>query len=177
MTPATTPAHPRGHFPPSAILTIVLLLGLLAGCSSAPGPALHLPASTRETGKVQTEVQIRALSLIGYPYRYGGTSPTTGFDCSGLIRYVYREAAGIDLPRTSAELSALKTPKPAESALQPGDLVLFRLRGGRKVNHAGIYVGDGRFVHAPSSGGQVRLDRLDDSYWQHGYTGARRVLD
>lgn len=126
---------------------------------------------------MQAEVQTRALSLIGAPYRYGGASPATGFDCSGLIHYVYREAAGIELPRTSAELSAMKTPKPAQSALLPGDVVLFRLRGGRKVNHAGIYVGDGRFVHAPSSGGRVRLDRLDDSYWRRGYTGARRVLD
>lgn len=175
MTPA--PNCHRRHLAPSAALAIALLLGLLAGCSSAPGPTRGLPAGTRETGKAQAEVQIRALSLIGSPYRYGGASPATGFDCSGLIRYVYREAAGIDLPRTSAELSALQTPKPAQSALQPGDLVLFRLRGGRKVNHAGIYVGDGRFVHAPSNGGQVRLDRLDDRYWQHGYTGARRVLD
>lgn len=174
MTPASN-RHRRRLAPPAA-LAIALLLGLLAGCSSAPGPS-GPPAGTRGTGKVQTEVQMRALSLIGSPYRYGGTSPATGFDCSGLIRYVYREAAGIDLPRTSAELSALQTPKPAPTALRPGDVVLFRLRNGRKVNHAGIYVGDGRFVHAPSSGGEVRLDRLDDSYWQRGYCGARRVLD
>ncbi|MBK9428513.1 MAG: C40 family peptidase [Gammaproteobacteria bacterium] len=117
------------------------------------------------------------MGLIGAPYRYGGTSPATGFDCSGLIHYVYREAAGIDLPRTTAGLSALRTDRPPADALQPGDLLLFKVKGGRKVNHAGIYVGDGRFVHAPSSGGRVRLDRLDDRYWLRGYTGARRVLN
>lgn len=160
----------RTYLSRSAALAAALLLNLLAGCSSAPAP-------DREVGKVQTDVQIRAMGLIGAPYRYGGTSPATGFDCSGLIHYVYREAAGIELPRTTAELSALRTDKPPANALQPGDLLLFKVKGGRKVNHAGIYVGDGRFVHAPSSGGRVRLERLDDRYWRRGYTGARRVLN
>jgi cell wall-associated NlpC family hydrolase len=161
---------------PAAFL-IALLLGLLAGCSSAPAPIGQQSASGRAVGKAQAEVQIRAMGLIGAPYRYGGSSPATGFDCSGLIHYVYREAAGVDLPRTTAELGALNTEKPPADALQPGDLVLFRVKGGRKVNHAGIYAGDGHFVHAPSSGGQVRLDRLDDRYWQRCFAGARRVLN
>ncbi len=172
-----TLAGNRARSSRSAAFLIALLLGLLAGCSSAPAPIGQHSASGRAVGKAQAEVQIRAMGLIGAPYRYGGSSPATGFDCSGLIHYVYLEAAGIDLPRTTAELSALRTDKPPADALQPGDLLLFKVKGGRKVNHAGIYVGDGRFVHAPSSGGRVRLDRLDDRYWLRGYTGARRVLN
>lgn len=172
-----TVAGNRTHISRSAGLLVALLFSLLAGCTSAPAPVGQQPGLTREASKARAEVQARAMDLIGTPYRYGGSSPATGFDCSGLIHYVYRDAAGIDLPRTAAELSALKTEKPPANALQPGDLVLFRVRGGRKVNHAGIYVGDGRFVHAPSSGGRVRLDRLDDRYWQCGFTGARRVLN
>ncbi len=165
----------RAHISRSAACLIALLLGPLAGCSSAP-IGQHA-ASGPAVGKAQAEVQIRAMGLIGVPYRYGGTSPAIGFDCSGLIHYVYREAAGIDLPRTTTELSALRTDQPPADALQPGDLLLFKVRGGRRVNHAGIYVGDGRFVHAPSTGGRVRLDQLVDRYWQRGYTGARRVLN
>ena len=165
----------RAHISRSAACLIALLLGLLAGCSSAP-IGQHA-ASGPAVGKAQAEVQIRAMGLIGAPYRYGGTSPATGFDCSGLIHYVYREAAGIELPRTTTELSALRTDQPPADALQPGDLLLFKVKGGRRVNHAGIYVGDGRFVHAPSTGGRVRLDQLVDRYWQRGYAGARRVLN
>lgn len=172
-----TLAGNRTHISRSAGLLIALLFSLLAGCTSAPAPVGQYPGLTRETSKARAEVQARAMDLIGAPYRYGGSSPATGFDCSGLIHYVYRDAAGIDLPRTAAELGALRTEKPPADALQPGDLVLFRVRGGRKVNHAGIYAGDGRFVHAPSSGGQVRLDRLDDRYWQRCFAGARRVLN
>lgn len=165
----------------SVFLFATLLMGLLAGCSSiptpvAPPPAKH-PAPLRDVDKVQAAIQARAMDLIGVPYLYGGTSPATGFDCSGLIGYVYLEAAGIKLPRTTTELSALKTDKPPADALQPGDLLLFKVAGGHKVNHAGIYMGDGRFVHAPSSGGRVRLDQLDNRYWHRGYTGARRVVN
>ncbi|MGE3297859.1 MAG: C40 family peptidase [Porticoccaceae bacterium] len=154
-----------------------MLLSLLAGCTSAPAPVGQHPGVTHKASEARADVQARAMDLIGTDYHYGGSSPATGFDCSGLIHYVYREAAGIDLPRTTAELGALKTETPPADALLPGDLVLFRVKGGRKVNHAGIYAGDGRFVHAPSSGGQVRLDRLDDRYWQRCFAGARRVLD
>ena len=172
-----TVADSRRYISRSAGLLVALLLSLLAGCASAPATVGRHPGLSREASQARAEVQARALDLIGVPYRYGGSSPATGFDCSGLIHYVYRDVAGIDLPRTTAGLGALKTEKPPANALLPGDLVLFRVKGGRKVNHVGIYVGDGRFVHAPSSGGRVRLDRLDDRYWQRGFTGARRVLN
>ena len=167
----------RMYIARSASLLAAVLLSLLAGCTSAPAPVGQHPGVTHEAGKARADVQARAIDLIGTDYRYGGSSPATGFDCSGLIQYVYREAAGIDLPRTTAELAVLKTEKPPADALQPGDLVLFRVKGGPNVNHAGIYAGDGRFVHAPSSGGRVRFDRLDDRYWERCFAGARRVLD
>ena len=81
------------------------------------------------------------------------------------------------LPRTTAGLNALSAENPAVGALEPGDLVLFAMNGGNRVNHAGIYVGDGRFLHAPSSGGKVRMDSLQTNFWQRTYTGARRVLE
>ena len=102
--------------------------------------------------------------------------PDSGFDCSGLIGYVYRDAAGISLPRSTRELIAMRVPTIGMNALQSGDLVFFATNGGGQVSHAGIYVGEGRFVHAPSSGGTVRLDSLSNSYWQKSYLNAKRVL-
>ena len=92
-----------------------------------------------------------------------------------MIQYVYREAAGMSLPRTTSDLYNLNVARPAESALAPGDLVLFAMNGGR-VNHAGIYIGEGRFLHAPSTGGVVRVDELESSFWQRTFKGARRVI-
>lgn len=162
---------------------LMLLLVVLAGCASAPStppvappPAAAPPASTPAAAAAPyDDLLFHAFSLIGTPYRWGGSSPETGFDCSGLINYVFRETAGMTLPRTTAELSQL--PRSAsDQPLRPGDLVLFSTRG-KRVDHAGIYVGDGRFLHAPSSGGRVRIDDLQASYWQRSFNGARRVLD
>ena len=120
-------------------------------------------------------VLMRAISLVGTPYRYGGNSPAGGFDCSGLVNYVYRDMLDLRLPRTSRQLADWQGPRIAPERLAPADLVFFGDRGG--VSHVGIYVGEGRFVHAPSSGGTVRLDRLDGAWWRDHYTGARRVLE
>ena len=169
------------------LLIIFSLLTTLVGCAgtpdqsggafpvAAPGSeALLDPRTASPLSPTNNEVIFRAFSLIGTPYRDGGSSPDTGFDCSGLINYVYREAAGVSLPRTTAGLNALKDKAP-DKALVPGDLVLFAMSG-RRVDHAGIYVGEGRFLHAPSSGGKVRVDELHASYWQSTFMGARRVL-
>ncbi|MEH6491015.1 C40 family peptidase [Halopseudomonas sp.] len=170
----------------SGVLLIFLFVAVLAGCSSAPKAPVSattpnvrtpLPHITQSNSAdiLGNDIVFQAFSLIGTPYRYGGTSPDTGFDCSGLIQYVYREAAGVNLPRTTAGLTSMRTAKPSESALVPGDLLLFAMNGGR-VNHAGIYIGEGRFLHAPSTGGAVRVDELGARYWQRTYKGARRVL-
>ena len=148
----------------------------LAGCSSQvsrepqPEPA---PAGYTEQAN---EILFNALGLVGTPYRYGGNSPDSGFDCSGLINYVYRESANMALPRTVAEMSRLNAPDVTEDNLQSGDLVIFATDGGSRPSHAGIYVGDGRFVHAPSRGGEVRMDFLSDRYWERSYLNAKRPL-
>ena len=116
------------------------------------------------------DIAIHALGLVGTPYRYGGNTPDSGFDCSGLIGYVYRSRAGLAPPRTTAQLGGFGQPV-AIAELRTGDLVLF---GGGRPTHAGIYVGDGRFVHAPSTGGEVRTDRLAGVYWSRQIVTARR---
>jgi len=146
-------------------LLALLTLLALAACSSVP-PA---PPSS-----VANNVLFRAISLVGTPYHWGGNTPASGFDCSGLVAYVFRTEAGISLPRTSRAMAALDAPKIPRNDLQPGDLLFFGHR--HRVNHVAIYVGNGRFVNAPDTGGTVRLDRLDGDYWRDHYLFARRVL-
>lgn len=133
---------------------------LLAGCGSTPparGPMSPAPLSS----ELGSDIAIHAMGLVGTPYRYGGNTPESGFDCSGLIGYVVKSRSGRTPPRTVAQLSGFGQSVSAEQ-LRVGDLVIF---GADPAWHAGIYVGEGRFVHAPSTGGTVRLDRLDNRYW------------
>lgn len=136
-------------------------------------PAQAYPASPKE---VANDVLFRALGLVGTPYTYGGNTPQTGFDCSGLIGFVFAEAAGVRLPRTTAAMWNTKNPTIDRHQLNSGDVVFFATSGGRRVSHAGIYVGEGRFVHAPSTGGTVRLDSLDSPYWKKAYLQAKRFI-
>lgn len=117
------------------------------------------------------------MSLVGTRYRFGGASAKTGFDCSGFVGYLFREEAGIQLPRSTREMINLNAPRIARSNLKPGDVIFFNNRGRGRVSHAGIYLGDNRFIHSSShrSGG-VRVDSLGDSYWQRSYMEAKRVL-
>ncbi|SIT46070.1 NLP/P60 protein [Paraburkholderia ribeironis] len=119
------------------------------------------------------EISIQAMSLVGVPYRWGGNTPDSGFDCSGLVRYVVLRAASVDLPRTTADMSGHgQSIEPDEIA--PGDLIFFNTTG-RAHSHVGIYVGKLRFVNAPSTGGTVRLDYLTNPYWARRFDGIRRV--
>lgn len=119
----------------------------------------------------------RGMSLIGTRYRFGGTSEA-GFDCSGFIGYLFREEAGMNLPRSTREMINVDAPLVSRSKLQPGDLLFFATNGRRgRVSHAGIYLGDNQFIHSSSrrSGG-VRVDNLDDSYWSKTFIEAKRAL-
>lgn len=119
------------------------------------------------------ELVVRALSFVGVNYRHGGETPETGFDCSGLVRHVYRESLGLLLPRTSRDISRVGE-SVQRDALQPGDLVFFNtLRRG--FSHVGIYLGEDRFVHAPAKGGEVRIEDMRKSYWVKRFNGARRI--
>jgi len=110
---------------------------------------------------------------MGTPYRYGGSDPREGFDCSGLVQYTHRQA-GIAVPRTARAQYNASRPV-SRRQLRPGDLVFFRIDG-RRISHVGIYLGDGRFIHAPSSGQKVTTARLDDPYWRRHYSGAGRFV-
>lgn len=134
------------------------------------------PVPTAATPDPGSEIVQRALGHLGVRYRFGGTTPETGFDCSGFVRWVFRGVpAALELPRASYDMARFAAPDVAPGELAPGDLVFFRIRGNR-VSHVGIYIGEAKFVHAPSRGGQVRVDQLDDRYWKRRYAGAKRVL-
>jgi cell wall-associated NlpC family hydrolase len=161
-----------------ALAVTTLLLG---GCGASPKhyvAARATPASVERAIDSASSAQIRelalhALSLVGTPYRFGGTSPDSGFDCSGLVFYVYQRGIGVALPRDTQRLSEVGASVLAD-ALEPGDLVFFNTTG-RAYSHVGIYLGEGRFIHAPTTGGAVQLVDIRDRYWQTRYDGARRL--
>ena len=115
-----------------------------------------------------------AMDSLGVPYRLGGTSAETGFDCSGFVRAMFQQTVGLMLPRTAAD-QAKATAKIEKADLQPGDLVFFNTMR-RSFSHVGIYMGDGKFIHSPRSGSHVRVENMNISYWQSRFDGARRVL-
>jgi cell wall-associated NlpC family hydrolase len=119
------------------------------------------------------EIIFYSLSMVGINYRWGGNSPQTGFDCSGLVRHVFRQIAGLVLPRDSYGMARLGQSVDMDD-LKPGDLVFFNTMK-RPFSHVGIYVGDKRFIHAPSRGKAVQLANMTDSYWVAHYSGARRI--
>ncbi|HTA66039.1 MAG TPA: C40 family peptidase [Xanthomonadaceae bacterium] len=180
--------HYRGvapRMPARRILPWILaFLALLAGCTShrtrpSPSEAGHripplviVDVAASDPGRANS-VLIRAIGLVGVPYRRGGNTPDTGFDCSGLVGFVFRDMGNLALPRTARDIAALPVPRIRDNRLAPADLVFF---GDAHVNHVGIYVGQGRFVHAPNVGGTVRLDEINGYYWREHYLGARRVL-
>jgi len=143
------------------------------GIFSIKSNATKVAQFKQDTSVGTEDISIAAVGLVDVPYRFGGNTPKGGFDCSGLIVYVYNKAADIKLPRTiqlmSSQGKSIDGQPPA-----PGDLVFFNTTG-EKYSHAGIYVGQGRFVHAPSAGGTVRLDYITSPYWAAKFTEARRI--
>lgn len=139
--------------------------------SAAPEPKAEIKPAWHET--VQ-EVLMNALSLTGIKYRYGGSSPETGFDCSGFVRYVFSEAASIALPHNARAISQIgRIISPEE--LQPGDLVFYNTMKSA-FSHVGIYLGNNKFIHAPSSGGGIHVVNMTDNYWSKRFNGARRIV-
>jgi cell wall-associated NlpC family hydrolase len=162
------------------VFYLIIVVAALAGCASrgptVPGVSTpDTPPSTAVAPPdvLSSEVALYAVAQLGVPYVYGGASPQPGFDCSGLVRYVFQRTRNVDLPRTTFELARVGQSVPAP-ALQPGDLVFFNtLR--RDYSHVGIYLGEERFIHAPTSGGVVRIESLRADYWVRRFNGARRV--
>jgi murein DD-endopeptidase len=148
-------------------LLALLLPVLLAACATAP-------AATVENGNDSRAERAagNALKMMGRPYHYGGASPTSGFDCSGLVHYSYKQS-GVVLPHNT-EKQRVSGRHIQKAELRRGDLVFFDQEG-KKNSHVGIYLGNGKFVHAPSSGKHVRSDRLDSPYWKKHFSEARRV--
>lgn len=149
----------------------IAILGVLVACGSAPKAADQGDSSHRADKATAQHAAEYARGMVGKPYRYGGNSPA-GFDCSGLVQYSYSRA-GLPVPRTTGSQRQSSVAISSRS-LREGDLLFFDQQG-RKSSHVGIYIGAGRFVHAPSSGKRVRVDKLDAKYWQKHFAGARRI--
>jgi cell wall-associated NlpC family hydrolase len=150
----------------TAIMRHALLL--LACLLSTPAAAWNDGASTDRDRPL-----IHALLALGVQYRYGGRSPETGFDCSGLITHVFERAWGMLLPPGTEALSKVGMPIKLKE-LEPGDLVFYNTRN-RPYSHVGIYLGDGRFLHAPRPGASVRVESVQTPYWRARFNGARRL--
>ena len=171
---------PRMFFRPSLLILLAALA--LAHPAHAAEPVVatvehsaKVPSTFDEYTTAAEQLVDEALSYLGIRYRFGGTSPATGFDCSGLVLNVFRNAVGLDLPRTASEMASLGD-KIGKHDLKPGDLVFFNTMR-RTFSHVGIYLGDGKFVHAPSSGGKVRVENISTAYWAKRFNGARRLVD
>jgi cell wall-associated NlpC family hydrolase len=150
---------------------VFVLVFFLVACGSTPKRDVR-PAVFNPQGM---EVSLFAMGLLDVGYQFGGNNPEAGLDCSGMVRYVYKNAIGLDLPHNAAEIA--KRAKPiADRDLRAGDLVFFNTLG-YSFSHVGIYIGDGRFIHAPSSKGRVRIVPLSNPYFAARYLGARTLLD
>lgn len=127
--------------------------------------------------KAQSTAMSKLMDQIGKPYRWGGTSPRTGFDCSGLVYYAYKDLVKIRIPRTANEMYHLRDARPVDRGeLQSGDLVFFRTRGRGTADHVGVYVGNGKFIQSPRTGRDIQITSLSEDYWVRHYVGARRVM-
>jgi cell wall-associated NlpC family hydrolase len=154
-----------------------VLSALIVGCSTAPKP-LPSPAPMKESRGVlsqdkRQDVVIQSMAMLDRNYTYGGKKLHTGFDCSGLVSFVYKQSAGVVLQGSAADMAKKTRPIDAQSA-QPGDLVFFNTLG-TPSSHVGIYIGSGKFIHAANERTGVRQERLDNSYWSKRFEGFRTL--
>lgn len=175
---------------PSGWKASAAALLVLTACGTAPPhsptPRARAPEpNTSATDKrayfrvnnptLATDVVLFALGLVDTGYRFGGTNPEAGLDCSGMVSYIFDQVTGTRLPHNAARIAHQTRPVPREQ-LRPGDLVFFNTRD-RTYSHVGLYIGGGRFIHAPSSRGKVRVDRMDNVYFSPRFDGARTLFD
>lgn len=166
------------QYVPTAIGFLIIATLFLSGCAggiSRNRTTIELldPASeTQSLDKEQTKILSIAKALLGTPYRFGGTTPNEGFDCSGYVAYVFQQAVGLPLPRRAKE--QIEIGKAVSSSLQPADIVYFKISGPNSW-HIGIYIGKGKFIHAPSARGVVNIQDINLPYWKERFSGARRL--
>ena len=160
----------------SLFLFFTLAGSTLATASEARKPYPWAVQTVHETSAPHHVKKVinRAHTLLGIPYLWGGMSLEKGFDCSGMLVYLFKNEANIHVPRTTAAMLSAKLQKIDRHNLKPGDAVFFRTQGGTRSNHVGLYIGDNRFIHAPRTGKTIRIDSMDNSYWKKNYTTARR---
>lgn len=155
------------------LLYSCIFLGALCGCSAAPRPEFPLDSATVLPHGARSEALLQALLALDTEYRFGGARPEDGLDCSGLVAHVFHQAWGLRLPHNAKAQSERGVPVDVAN-LEPGDLVFYDTLN-RPFSHVGIYLGEGRFVHAPKAGARVRTERLDKPYWRMRFNGARRL--
>jgi len=127
--------------------------------------------------KARETAMTKLMGQLGKPYQWGGTSPHTGFDCSGLVWYAYKDLVKFRIPRTANEMYHLRDAAPVKrESLEKGDLVFFRINGRGTADHVGVYLGNGKFIQSPRTGKDIQISGLSDDYWQRHYIGARRVM-
>ncbi|OHR40860.1 hypothetical protein HMPREF2753_04505 [Neisseria sp. HMSC071C03] len=136
--------------------------------------ASAVPVRASRSSDSADELIGSAMGLLGVAYRYGGTSASTGFDCSGFMQHIFRRSMGLNLPRTSAEQAKMGVGI-SRGELQPGDMVFFRTMGRGRISHVGLYIGNDRFIHAPRTGKRIEITSLSNKYWNAKYAFARRV--
>lgn len=144
-----------------------------ADAKAQKGPSTATSIAKQNVTDLRKALLAAAMSLRDTRYVRGGRNPSTGFDCSGFVRYVFAHAIGLQLPSTSAT-QFLAGVKVRRADIKPGDLVFFHTSGKHRISHVGIYISNGRFIHSPAAGKSVEISSLDDSYWAHRFVGAKR---
>ncbi len=173
----SSPGLAAPHAPDDAVTRLLIERGLLpidAAVDSAPASS-DPPSLAQQLRDRTSDMVITAMNFLGVPYRWGGTSEATGFDCSGFTRHIFEMSLGLVLPRRAdQQANAAGLLEVARNDLRPGDLVFFNTMR-RTFSHVGIYVGDGKFIHSPQAGGAVRVEDMRYAYWNKRYNGARRA--
>ena len=185
MAPSPSGSRHKCRFSLPVVLGVFIALALVAGCSQTPQRPTHPLTSHSPSSPSRgwfalpsndhaEEMVMYALGLLDTGYRFGGKNPEAGLDCSGMVSYIVEQVSGKKLPYNAAGI-AERTRPITSGAMRPGDLVFFNTLG-RSYSHMGIYMGNGKFIHAPNSRGKVRVDRLDNRYFADRFEGARTLL-